>query len=394
MHSSTGYCFLYQAKRGANNRTLFKIIIGSTWQTMKSFTDLFVSDCEKPEFYSVFKQLHYGELHLKQDIGSGLFAIIAIHSTVLGPALGGCRFQTYPSIETAIIDCLRLAQGMSYKAAISNLPLGGGKAVLIRPQNDFDRTRIFRTFGQWVHELGGRYITAEDSGTQMADMDIIRTVTPFVTGNSQQRFTQKDPSVVTAFGVRRGIEAAVKYKLNKDNLNGIHVAIQGVGNVGYHLAKELHQQGAVLTICDMNESAEKRCITEFSAKTCAVDAIHKVAADVFAPCALSNPINPHSITELAAPIIAGSANNQLADPSLGLVLKEKDILYAPDYVINAGGLIHVSAQYKGELESTAKENISNIYNTLMLIFDIATKENISTNIVADRLAEQRLHQQT
>jgi leucine dehydrogenase len=357
---------------------------------MKSFTDHFVSDCEKPEFYSIFKQLHYGELHLKQDIESGLFAIIAIHSTLLGPALGGCRFQPYPTIEAAIIDCLRLAHGMSYKAAISNLPLGGAKAVLVRPQNEFDRTRIFRSFGHWVHELGGRYITAEDSGTYIADMDIIRTVTPYVTGNSQQRFSQKDPSVVTAFGVRRGIEAAVKFKFNKDNLKGIHVAIQGVGNVGYHLAKELHLQGAILTICDMNESAKMRCVSEFSAKTCAIDAIHKVACDVFSPCALSNPINPDSITELAAPIIAGSANNQLASPSLGQTLKEKGILYAPDYVINAGGLIHVSAQYKGELESTAKDNISNIYNTLMLIFDIATKENIPTNIVADRLAEQRL----
>lgn len=357
---------------------------------MKSFTDHFVSDCEKPEFYSILKQLNYGELHLKQDIDSGLFAIIAIHSTLLGPALGGCRFQPYQSIEAAITDCLRLAQGMSYKAAISNLPLGGAKAVLIRPQNDFDRTRVFRAFGQWVHDLGGRYITAEDSGTNIADMDIIRTVTPFVTGNSQQRFSQKDPSVVTAFGVRRGIEAAVKYKLGKDTLAGIHVAIQGVGNVGYHLAKELHQQGAVLTICDMNESAVARCITEFGAQSCAVDAIYKVACDVFAPCALSNPINPQSINELVAPIVAGSANNQLASPSLGLTLKEKNILYAPDYVINAGGLIHVCAQYKGELESTAKDNISNIYNTLMLIFDIATKENIPTNLVADRLAEQRL----
>ncbi|MGE3317871.1 MAG: Glu/Leu/Phe/Val dehydrogenase dimerization domain-containing protein [Candidatus Berkiella sp.] len=359
---------------------------------MKSFTDYFVSDCNNPEFYPLFKQLKYGELHLKQDIDSGLFAIIAIHSTKLGPAIGGCRFQPYPSVESAIVDCLRLAQGMSYKAAISNLPLGGGKAVLLRPSHDFDRIKLLSAFGQCVEDLGGRYITAEDSGTNIADMDTIRTITQFVTGNTQQSFAQKDPSIVTAFGVRRGIEAAVKYRLNQDNLRGIRVAIQGVGNVGYHLAKELHQQGAILTVCDTNPQAVARAVNEFSATAVAVEDIYQVAAEVFSPCALSNPVNPQSVHELVAPIVAGSANNQLSDPSMGLTLKERNILYAPDFAINAGGLIHVSAQYHHELESTARENIANIYHTLMLIFESAAKENLPTNVIANKLAEQRLYQ--
>ncbi|MCS5710016.1 Glu/Leu/Phe/Val dehydrogenase dimerization domain-containing protein [Candidatus Berkiella aquae] len=358
---------------------------------MKSFTDHFTSNANNPEFYSVFQQLQYGELHIKRDTASGLLAIIAIHSTRLGPALGGCRFQPYHSLEAAIIDCLRLAQGMSYKAAISHLPLGGGKAVLIKPNKTYDRTHLFRLFGQTVNELGGRYITAEDSGTHMMDMDIIRTVTPYVTGNSQQSFIQKDPSILTAFGVRRGIEAAVKYQLQKDSLQNIHVAIQGVGNVGYRLAKELHQHGAILTICDINPENVKRCVAEFSAKVIAPEQIHQVACDVFAPCALSNPVNTQNINEINAPIIAGSANNQLENLELAVRLKERGILYAPDYVINAGGLIHVYAQYYGKQESIAKENVNNIYNTLLIIFECATKENLPTTTIANRLAEQRLY---
>jgi leucine dehydrogenase len=320
-----------------------------------------------------------------------MMAIIAIHSTRLGPALGGCRFRAYHSIEEAIIDAMRLAQGMSYKAAISNLPLGGGKSVIIHSPQLTDRTQLFRSFGKFVQELGGRYIAAEDSGTSVADMDVIRTVTPFVTGNTSQVFVNKDPSPLTAIGIRRGIEAAVKYQLQRDSLKDLHVAIQGVGNVGYHLAKELHQHGAKLTISDIKPDTTNRIAKEFHALALPPDEIHKVVCDVFAPCALSNAVSFKNIHEIKAPIVAGSANNQLESPELATQLKDKGILYAPDYVINAGGLIHVGAQYANQTEQMARENIDNIYNTLLMIFERSTKENLSTLEIANRLAEQRLY---
>lgn len=358
---------------------------------MKSFTDQIVSNSQHSSLFSQFIQLHFGEFHIKHDESSGMLAIIAIHSTRLGPALGGCRFRTYSSFDEAIIDALRLAQGMSYKAAISNLPFGGGKAVIIHPPELNNRTQVFRSFGHFVHELGGRYITAEDSGTSVEDMDIIRTVTPFVTGNSGQIFITKDPSSLTAIGIRRGIEAAVRFSMGRDTLEDIQVAIQGAGHVGYHLAKELHQHGAKLTISDIKPETTQRCCDEFHAKSVLPENIHQVGCDVYAPCALSNAINFQNIDEIKARIIAGSANNQLEDPILAQKLKDKGILYAPDYVINAGGLIHVGAQYMNQTEQTARVNIENIYNTLMMIFEHAAKENISTLEVANKLAEQRLY---
>lgn len=354
-------------------------------------TDKIVSELSLPAFFPLFQQLKYGELHIKQDESSGLIAIIAIHSTQLGPALGGCRFLPYPTIGAALIDALRLAQGMSYKAAMSKLPLGGGKAVVIKPPGQFDRPALFRSFGQFIHSLGGRYITAADSGTSISDMDVIRTVTPFVTGDSAQTFTHKDPSPLTALGVRRGIEAAVKYRFNLDKLEGIHVAIQGVGHVGYHLAKELYQLGVKLTVCDINQSAQIRCQKEFSAAISSLEFIHQVPCDVFAPCALSNAVTFKNVHEIQAPIIAGASNNQLEGPELAFTLKEKGILYAPDYVINAGGLIHVCAQYHQDKdEAAAKEKVLQIYHTLLEIFVRADSENKSTLMIANEIVEQRL----
>jgi leucine dehydrogenase len=352
-------------------------------------TDQIVSDLAHPHFFSLFQNLKYGELHLKQDIPSGLLAIIAIHSTQLGPALGGCRFLPYPSLDAAIIDALRLAQGMSYKAAICNIPFGGGKSVIIRPPNHFDRTALFRAFGQFVHTLGGRYITAEDSGTGVEDMDIIHLVTPHVTGHTQQAFACKDPSPLTALGVRRGIEAAIWHKFHR-TLENIHVAIQGLGHVGYHLAKELHQKGASLTVCDIDLHAQERCVDEFGAKTASLNHIHQTACDVFSPCALGNAINKQNIHDIQAPIIAGSANNQLENPDIAEMLQQQNRLYAPDFVINAGGLIHVAAQYQFNSENLAKENILKIYDILIEIFERSQKENVSTLKIANALAERRL----
>lgn len=361
---------------------------------MKSFTNKIISDPNHPGFFAVFQQLGYGDIHLKYDDSSEMLAIIAIHSTHLGPALGGCRFITYPSVEAAIIDAMRLAHGMSYKAAISNLPLGGGKAVVIKPPHLTDRTRVFRSLGHFINELSGRYITAEDSGTSVADMDIIKTVTPYVTGHSSQSFSFKDPSPITAFGIRRGIEAALKYQFHLDSIAGIHVAIQGIGHVGYHLAKELSQQGAKLTICDINKEVLKRCEDEFRAQIVSPEDIHKVECDIFSPCALGSAINTKNVDEIKARIIAGSANNQLENSSIAQRLKDRGILYSPDYALNAGGLIYVAAQYTNQNEHAAKEKVDNIYHTMLMIFECAANENTTTLDIANRLAEQRLYPKT
>lgn len=358
---------------------------------MKYFTDHAFSISSKEDFFPVFQQLGFGEIHIKQDKDANMLAIITIHSTLLGPALGGCRYLQYPTFEAAMIDALRLAHGMSYKAAICNLPLGGGKAVLLKSPTQTDKSKLFRAFGHFVNELGGRYITAEDSGTSLKEMDIIRTITPYVTGDSSRGFVHTDPSPLTALGLRRGIEAALSHKLQRDTLAGTHIAIQGVGNVGYHLAKECHRLGAILTISDINPIALKRCQEEFNATLCPIEEIHKVACDVFSPCALGSAITFKNVDEIKAPIVAGSANNQLENSDVALKLFERGILYAPDYVINSGGLIHATAQYFNQDENAAKTKIENIFTILRNIFEEADKEQLSPLIIANRLAEKRLY---
>lgn len=346
---------------------------------------------DKPSnYFDLFKKYRFGELHFKQDEQTGLFAIVAIHSTKLGPALGGCRFRHYATIDEAIIDVLRLAHGMTYKAAIHRLPLGGGKSVIIQPTGPFSRKDLFLSFAKFVHSFDGRYITAEDSGTTVEDMDIIRSFTPYVTGDTSQTFSCKDPSPLTALGVRRGIEAAVKHQFQRSTLEGIHVAIQGIGQVGYPLAKELFLKGAKLTVSDIHPQKATQCRDEFGAHIVSTEEIALAPCDVFAPCALGNAINHANIDKIQAKIIAGSANNQLESPMLALKLKERGILYAPDYVINGGGLIHVAAQYTYKTEREAKEMVENIYQTLLLIFERAKANDLPTNIVADGIAEQYL----
>src|SRR3984957_644248 len=228
----------------------------------------------------------YGEVHFKLDKATGLRAIVAIHDTRLGPALGGCRFIHYESDESALTDALRLARGMTYKAALAGLPHGGGKSVIIRPPQHFDRVALFRAFGRFIDDLRGHYITAEDSGTGLEDMEIIRSVTKHVTGVDPSHGGSGDPSPFTALGVRRGIEAAVKFKLGKDVLTGLAVTVQGVGHVGYHLCKELHACGAKLTVADVDPLKAERAQREFGASVVSLDDIYAVACDVFAPCAL------------------------------------------------------------------------------------------------------------
>lgn len=333
------------------------------------------------------QQLGYGEFHTKIDSETGLRAIIAIHSTKRGPALGGCRLIEYPSIGDAFNDAIRLGYGMSYKAAISNLPLGGGKSVLLKPKVITNRKAYFESFGRFVNSLNGRYITAMDSGTTTTDMDAIYTESPYVTGMTNDG---GDPSPHTAFGVCRGIEAAVKFQLKRNDLKGLRVAIQGAGHVGYDLCKQLVFLGAKVTICDMNPAIATRCAVEFSAEVVDSEAIYDVDSDVFSPCALGSTLNENTIPRLKASIVAGSANNQLGKPEDGALLHERGILYAPDYAINAGGLIFAYAQYTKTSLEKAREDIGDIYNTLLIIFDRSKIENCATSLIADKLAIERL----
>lgn len=333
----------------------------------------------------------FGELHLKIDPITGLKAIIAIHSTKLGPALGGCRCIEYSSTGAAAIDALRLSRGMSFKAALAGIKHGGGKAVLIKPPVINDRQAYFQAVGRFVQDLGGRYITAKDSGTTMEDMDCIATQTHYVCASSDPADPGKsDPSPFTALGILRAIQAAVKYKLKRNDVASLHVAIQGAGSVGYFLAKDLHELGARLTVCDIDPAATERCVREFGATVVPPDQIYGVECDVFAPCALGAVINDHTLPLLKTSIIAGGANNQLANREHGLELWQRGILYAPDYVGNAGGLIYAATKYDHQPDRVIREKIQHVYDIMLTIFDRATHENQPTNIIAGLMAQERL----
>jgi leucine dehydrogenase len=333
----------------------------------------------------------YGEVHFARDAASGMRAIVAIHDTRLGPALGGCRFLSYAKDEDALVDALRLARGMTYKAALADLPHGGGKAVLIRPTTThFDRASIFRAFGRFVEDLGGHYITAEDSGTGLEDMEIIRTVTKHVTGIDVSHGGSGDPSPFTALGVRRGIEACVKIRLGKSALEGIHVAVQGVGHVGYHLCKELAAAGARLSVADVDPLKSERAQREFGASIVPLDAIFEVECDVLAPCALGSALNDQTIPRIRAAIVAGAANNQLAEPKNGDDLHSRGILYAPDYAINAGGLINVAMEVGGYDADKSRARVLTIFDTVHEIADRSRRSLTPTYRVADLMVEERL----
>ncbi len=344
------------------------------------------------DLFDYATDLRYGELHLKVDPTIELRAIVAVHNLKRGPAIGGCRFIEYGSTDDALRDAMRLARGMSYKAAISKLPHGGGKAVIVRPPNltDEQREQIFSEFGKFVDSVNGKYITCEDSGTAVSDMNVVSRYTDHVLGTSAAEGGSGDPSPFTAFGVRRGIEAAVKHRYGRDDLDGLHVAMQGVGHVGYYLAKELHGLGATLTVTDVNEAAIERCVDELGAQRVAPDAIFDVDCDIFAPCALGAILNDDTIPRLQCDIVAGASNNQLAEDRHGVMLLEREILYAPDYAINAGGLINVAEEYSGYDADAAREKTSAIYDTMLAIYERAAAEKLPTGVVADRIVEEEL----
>lgn len=332
----------------------------------------------------------YGEIHLHRDAATGLKAIVAIHDSRLGPALGGCRFIHYETDEDAIVDALRLARGMTYKAALAGIPHGGGKSVLIRPRTQFDRGALFRAFGKFIDDLGGHYITAEDSGTGIEDMEVIRQVTQHVTGVKPEHGGSGDPSPFTALGVRRGIEACVKFALGRDSLDGVSVAVQGVGHVGFHLCKQLHELGAKLTVADIDPLKSERAQRELGAEVVELDAIFEAECEVFAPCALGSALNDDTIPRLKCQIVAGAANNQLAEPRHGDDLMQRGILYAPDYAINAGGLVNVASEVVGYDEERSRAKTMEIYDTIYEIAERAEQAQAPTYRIADTMVEERL----
>jgi leucine dehydrogenase len=339
------------------------------------------------KFFDTIAEMGHEQVVLCHDPSAGYRGIIAIHSTTLGPALGGTRFWNYTTDEEAFVDALRLARGMTYKNAVAGLNLGGGKAVLIGDNRTANREMIFRAHGRFVESLGGRYITAEDVGTSTADMDFVHMETDYVTGLAGR---SGDPSPVTAHGVFRAIQASAKQCWGADDLHGKTVSVQGCGHVGYYLAKELHEAGAKLVITDIDAERVKRVVSEFGAKAVAPDDIYCAEAHIFAPCALGAIINDKTIPQLRVEIVAGAANNQLQDDRHGDELYRRGILYAPDYVANAGGVINVYSELAGWSSARAFRKADEIYEAVLRVFSIAKEDGIPTHEAADRLAEQRI----
>lgn len=343
----------------------------------------------------VFGQLSFDaheQIVFCNDEDTGLKAIIGIHNTVLGPALGGTRMWSYKSEWDALNDVLRLSRGMTYKSAITGLNLGGGKAVIIGNAKTQKNDALMRKFGEFVNSLSGKYITAEDVGMETRDMDIIREVTPHVTGISEANGGSGNPSPVTAYGVYMGMKAASKFKFGTDNLEGKKVLVQGVGHVGETLVKYITEEGAQVIINDINEVRLQELSKKYNANVVLGDDIYGLDIDIYAPCALGATVNDNTINRLNAKVIAGAANNQLADEvKHGKLLQERGIAYAPDFLINAGGIINVYAEIEGYDKEESMRKTENIYNTTLEIFDLSEKEGISTHRAAFNIAQNRIN---
>ncbi len=342
----------------------------------------------------VFGQLSFDgheQIVFCNDEDTGLKAIIGIHNTVLGPALGGTRMWSYKTEWDALNDVLRLSRGMTYKAAITGLNLGGGKAVIIGDAKTQKNDALMRRFGEFVHSLSGKYITAEDMGMETRDMDVIREVTPHVTGISEANGGSGNPSPVTAYGVYMGMKASAKHVYGTDNLEGKKILVQGIGHVGETLVKHVTDEGAQVIINDINESRLKELSEKYNANVVLGSDIYGLDVDIYAPCAMGATLNDTTIHQLNAKVIAGAANNQLADEvKHGRLLKEKGIAYAPDFLINAGGIINVYAEIEGYGKEESIKKTENIYNTTLEIFDFAEKNNVTTHRAAFDIAQQRI----
>ncbi|MBN7798591.1 Glu/Leu/Phe/Val dehydrogenase dimerization domain-containing protein [Parahaliea mediterranea] len=324
-----------------------------------------------------------------RDGASGLHALIAIHNTNLGPALGGCRMWPYADREEAVRDVLRLSRGMTYKSALARLALGGGKAVIIgNPHQDKSR-EMFLAMGKFIDALGGEYITAEDSGTSVPDMQVIRERTAHAAGISAVSEHGGDPSPTTAFGTFIGLRKAVDFHLGRRDLAGVRVAVQGVGNVGYHLARQLVEAGAEVHVADIHAGNVDRAVDDLGVTAVPVDQVHALDVDVFSPCAMGGAINDQTLPGLRAKVVAGAANNQLASAGHGDELHRRGILYVPDYAVNAGGIIDIYYQHCGGNYDDVRQHVESTADTLLEVFRRAREENRSTCRVADELAEER-----
>lgn len=340
--------------------------------------------------FQYFREHGHEQLIFSHDKKSGLRAIISIHDSSSGRALGGVRYQSYRNEEDAVMDALRLSEGMSYKFAAAGLEFGGAKAVIIKHPEITSREEIFRAFGKIVESLNGRFGTAEDAGTTPEDMAVIASETKHVTGLPTSMGGEGDPSPVTALGVCEGIRAGLEEVFSDDRFEGRSVAIQGLGNVGYHLARYLHERGARLMVADLAESKVQQAVTEFGAERIDPDRIYDADCDVFAPCALGATINSETIDRLRCKIVAGAANNQLAEPSHGKLLHEKGILYLPDFVINAGGAMFLTHRMRGlPLADSFKETAA-IRDTTREVIEISHRLNIATSEAGYTLVRSRL----
>ncbi|WP_299767692.1 Glu/Leu/Phe/Val dehydrogenase [uncultured Dokdonia sp.] len=342
----------------------------------------------------VFGQLSFNDheqIVFCNDKDTGLKAIIGIHNTVLGPALGGTRMWNYATEWDALNDVLRLSRGMSFKSAITGLNLGGGKAVIIGDAKTQKTPELMKRFGEFVHSLSGKYITAEDVGMETADMDLVREVTPYVTGISESKGGAGNPSPITAYGVFMGMKAASKYTFGSDNLEGRTVLVQGIGHVGEVLVEHVTNEGGNVIISDINEARLEEVSKKYGAEIYRGDDVYSVPMDIYAPCALGATVNDETVNKIQAKVIAGAANNQLADENIhGSLLQQKGIVYAPDFLINAGGIINVYA----ELENYGKQEIirktENIYDTTLEIMRTAETSNITTHQAALKVALERI----
>ena len=343
-------------------------------------------------FETISKRNHEQVIYCN-DPSSGLKAIIAIHSTALGPALGGCRMYPYKNEEDALIDVLRLSKGMTYKASIANLNLGGGKAVIIADPKKDKSEVLLRSFGKFVNSLNGKYITAEDVGMSVHDMEYIRMETKHVTGIKRAMGGSGDPSILTALGVYIGMQAALKKKLNIISMKDLKVGVQGLGKVGYYLCNHLKDAGAEIYGYDIDKNKLNKAIEDFGLIPISNDELLSMDLDIFSPCALGAIINPTSIKTLKCSVIAGAANNQLEKESRdSKLLLKKGIMYVPDYVINAGGLMNVANELQGYNQEKARYQVKGIYYILMRIFDYAIANNISALEAANHLAERRINE--
>jgi leucine dehydrogenase len=333
---------------------------------------------------------NYEQVVFCHDRDVGLRAIVAIHSTRLGPALGGTRFYPYRSEDDAIEDVLRLAKGMTYKSAAAGLDLGGGKAVILGDPSQAKSEALLRAYARFVDSLHGRYITAEDVGTTQSDMDLIRRETKFVTGVSRSLGGSGDPSAATAYGVLHAMKAVANKLWGSTDLAGRHVVVTGVGKVGYGLARHLVEERARLTVSDVNAGALAAAARDFGAETVPPEKAHAVECDIFSPCALGAGLNAATIPELRCAAVVGSANNQLAEPADADRLAQAGVLYAPDYVVNAGGVINIAEELRGYHRERAYAQVRRIFDTTASVIETAEAEGITTAAAADRVAERRM----